>query len=64
MCYDGFLCPNVDLSFLCLAADGAHTLTCALMLLNTDLHGHVCTGGLYLTFSADQKSSYLPVTTS
>uniref|UniRef100_A0A8C6JZ75 Uncharacterized protein n=1 Tax=Melopsittacus undulatus TaxID=13146 RepID=A0A8C6JZ75_MELUD len=21
--------------------DGAHTLTCALMLLNTDLHGHV-----------------------
>lgn len=23
-------------------ADGAHTLTCALMLLNTDLHGHVC----------------------
>uniref|UniRef100_A0A4W5P2Y5 SEC7 domain-containing protein n=1 Tax=Hucho hucho TaxID=62062 RepID=A0A4W5P2Y5_9TELE len=23
--------------------DGAHTLTCALMLLNTDLHGHVCT---------------------
>lgn len=25
--------------------DGAHTLTCALMLLNTDLHGHV-SGGL------------------
>lgn len=23
------------------ALDGAHTLTCALMLLNTDLHGHV-----------------------
>ena len=21
--------------------DGIHTLTCALMLLNTDLHGHV-----------------------
>lgn len=64
MCYDGFLCPNVDLRFLCLSADGAHTLTCALMLLNTDLHGHVCTGGLYLTFSADQKSSNLPVKTS
>uniref|UniRef100_H3CGB2 Pleckstrin and Sec7 domain containing 2 n=1 Tax=Tetraodon nigroviridis TaxID=99883 RepID=H3CGB2_TETNG len=29
--------------------DGAHTLTCALMLLNTDLHGHVCTGVLYLS---------------
>lgn len=25
--------------------DGAHTLTCALMLLNTDLHGHVSGGG-------------------
>lgn len=24
--------------------DGAHTLTCALMLLNTDLHGHVSWG--------------------
>lgn len=24
--------------------DGAHTLTCALMLLNTDLHGHVSGG--------------------
>lgn len=24
-----------------LSLDGAHTLTCALMLLNTDLHGHV-----------------------
>lgn len=24
--------------------DGAHTLTCALMLLNTDLHGHVSEG--------------------
>lgn len=24
--------------------DGAHTLTCALMLLNTDLHGHVSRG--------------------
>lgn len=53
----GFLCPDSDLSFLSLAADGAHTLTCALMLLNTDLHGHVCTGGLYPTFSADQKSN-------
>uniref|UniRef100_A0AAQ5YQT7 Pleckstrin and Sec7 domain containing 2 n=1 Tax=Amphiprion ocellaris TaxID=80972 RepID=A0AAQ5YQT7_AMPOC len=27
------------------AEDGAHTLTCALMLLNTDLHGHVCNIG-------------------
>ncbi|KAM4555469.1 PH and SEC7 domain-containing protein 2 isoform 1-T1 [Odontesthes bonariensis] len=26
------------------AEDGAHTLTCALMLLNTDLHGHVNIG--------------------
>lgn len=25
--------------------DGIHTLTCALMLLNTDLHGHVSWGG-------------------
>lgn len=25
--------------------DGIHTLTCALMLLNTDLHGHVSCGG-------------------
>lgn len=25
--------------------DGIHTLTCALMLLNTDLHGHVSRGG-------------------
>lgn len=24
-----------------LPADGVHALTCALMLLNTDLHGHV-----------------------
>lgn len=24
--------------------DGIHTLTCALMLLNTDLHGHVSRG--------------------
>lgn len=41
-----------DLSLVyCLAADGAHTLTCALMLLNTDLHGHVSTGGLYLLSS-------------
>lgn len=24
--------------------DGIHTLTCALMLLNTDLHGHVSWG--------------------
>lgn len=32
-----------DLGFICSTVDGAHTLTCALMLLNTDLHGHVCT---------------------
>lgn len=33
-----------DLGFVyCPLADGAHTLTCALMLLNTDLHGHVRT---------------------
>lgn len=25
----------------CSSADGVHCLTCALMLLNTDLHGHV-----------------------
>lgn len=24
-----------------LSADGVHCLTCAMMLLNTDLHGHV-----------------------
>lgn len=41
--------PDSDLSFVCFTVDGAHTLTCALMLLNTDLHGHVCTGVLYLT---------------
>lgn len=41
--------PDSDLSFICFAVDGAHTLTCALMLLNTDLHGHVCTAVLYLT---------------
>lgn len=29
---------------LVLPLDGAHTLTCALMLLNTDLHGHVSEG--------------------
>lgn len=44
-----FFFPDSDLSFICFAVDGAHTLTCALMLLNTDLHGHVCTAVLYLT---------------
>lgn len=34
--------PKSRFSFLHLP-DGIHTLTCALMLLNTDLHGHVST---------------------
>lgn len=55
VCYSTCKCamadffPDSDLSFISFAVDGAHTLTCALMLLNTDLHGHVCTGVLYLT---------------
>lgn len=28
-----------------LSADGVHCLTCAMMLLNTDLHGHVSMHG-------------------
>lgn len=39
--------------------DGIHTLTCALMLLNTDLHGHVSWGGL---LGASPFSSPLPET--
>ena len=37
--------------------DGIHTLTCALMLLNTDLHGHVSWGGCRtgLVFSHDSS---------
>lgn len=31
------------MSSVCCVPDGIHTLTCALMLLNTDLHGHVST---------------------
>jgi hypothetical protein len=30
--------------------DGIHTLTCALMLLNTDLHGHVSWGSVKGTY--------------
>lgn len=29
-------------------ADGVHCLTCALMLLNTDLHGQVCSSPLHI----------------
>ena len=46
--------------------DGAHTLTCALMLLNTDLHGHVwtactkfslcCVGRIHHVVSIDLSS--------
>lgn len=32
------------LSVLSLLLDGVHCLTCAMMLLNTDLHGHVSVG--------------------
>lgn len=31
--------------------DGIHTLTCALMLLNTDLHGHVSWGSIKGTYA-------------
>lgn len=34
------LCELMGLLCLCVS-DSVHTLTCALMLLNTDLHGHV-----------------------
>jgi len=34
------LCELIELPCLCVS-DSVHTLTCALMLLNTDLHGHV-----------------------
>lgn len=34
-----YLLTNISVSL----PDAVHTLTCALMLLNTDLHGHVST---------------------
>lgn len=37
---------------LLFCSDAVHTLTCALMLLNTDLHGQVSVG-LYLTVCGD-----------
>uniref|UniRef100_A0A671QYI1 Pleckstrin and Sec7 domain containing a n=1 Tax=Sinocyclocheilus anshuiensis TaxID=1608454 RepID=A0A671QYI1_9TELE len=37
--------------------DSVHTLTCALMLLNTDLHGHACT--FFNCYSPLEKSWYL-----
>lgn len=36
---------RAEATCLCCVSDGIHTLTCALMLLNTDLHGHVSAGG-------------------
>lgn len=34
-------CAYVMLTIVPVFADGVHCLTCAMMLLNTDLHGHV-----------------------
>lgn len=54
------LCSLLFLTLgFCPAADGAHTLTCALMLLNTDLHGHVCTQVLYRTASGGFLLSFI-----
>lgn len=59
-----FLWPSPNV--LSVAADGAHTLTCALMLLNTDLHGHV-SYWRSLSFSVSRRSGracHLPVAIS